>query len=397
MSFTDTGDGARARRVLLLGDASAADALDARLNVAGYEVLRAEVDAAARVASDEAPDVVLVLVGGDEGGENGGDEDAVALARRLRADERTFDLPLALLFRADSTALRLAALGVGADDYFALSTPTAELCARLDSLLWRAEAGRLVPPPLPEETVEAAPRDVSDEAATEETAMDVEAGAASSATVIEDAGVAEVAEAAPSADALSAAESPAAPVVAAAEEVTRVFPDGRHTHARPQATTREARMIAALDASTERLTRPGARHAGAQGPAAGRPRRTGGPKRLLLVVSDAARMAQLNLLIRSAHYELRTAFDARQALSLLRIERPDLLLVDFELKDMDGVEMLRRLREQQGGRPEPPSILFAPAARASGLSGAGARAVVTLPYNPDELLELIHAGGDGSD
>ena len=55
------------------------------------------------------------------------------------------------------------------------------------------------------------------------------------------------------------------------------------------------------------------------------------PRRLLLTVSDAARMAQLNSLIRSAGYEARAAFDGQQALDLLRIERPDLLLLDYEL------------------------------------------------------------------
>lgn len=410
MSSNDHGGGVRARRALLLGDADSAAALDARLAGAGYETLRADADDAAQVAWDEEPDVVLVLLGEPDGDEA---DEPVALARRLRADERTFSLPLALVFTSDTMTLRLAALGVGADDYFALSTPTAELCARLDSLLWRAEAGRLVPPPTEEDATvagsaepEAAtrPADARAEEKAEETPADAartdaltapheqaqayeQAGGEASAAPDEGSGGTE----AP--DGATGGEDRAREV--SAEEVARALDGGRHTRP-PAHTTREARLIAALDASTERLTRAGARHPGqhaASNAHAARARRPGGPKRLLLIISDAARMAQLNLLIRSAHYEVRTAFDARQALSLLRIERPDLLLVDYELKDMDGVEMLRRLREQQGGRAGPPALLFAPAGREDLQGAAGARAVVTLPYNPDELLDLIHAAG----
>ncbi|HEY0385952.1 MAG TPA: response regulator, partial [Pyrinomonadaceae bacterium] len=82
------------------------------------------------------------------------------------------------------------------------------------------------------------------------------------------------------------------------------------------------------------------------------------PRRLLLTVSDAGRMAQLNSLIRSAGYEARAAFDGQQALDLLRIERPDLLLLDYDLTGINGVEMLRRLRKQNGGRLTLPVVLL---------------------------------------
>src|SRR5918912_1430408 len=101
------------------------------------------------------------------------------------------------------------------------------------------------------------------------------------------------------------------------------------------------------------------------------------PLRLLLTVSDAARMAQINLLLRAAGYEARAAFDGQQALDLLRIERPDLLLLDYELHDINGVEMLRRLSKQSGGRLTMPVVLLLPpqreGARKDGLGG-GARA-----------------------
>lgn len=120
------------------------------------------------------------------------------------------------------------------------------------------------------------------------------------------------------------------------------------------------------------------------------------PRRLLLTVSDPARMAQVNLLIRAAGYEVRAAFDGQQALSLLRIERPDLLLLDQELHGFDGVETLRRLRKQSGGRLKLPVVLLLPAGKGELRREAlaeGARGIVELPYDPAKLLDVVRTAG----
>jgi DNA-binding response OmpR family regulator len=115
-------------------------------------------------------------------------------------------------------------------------------------------------------------------------------------------------------------------------------------------------------------------------------------RRVMLVVSDAARMAQVNLLMRSAAYEVRAAFDGQHALNLLRIDRPDALVVDYELPGFDGVEMLRRLAKQSRGEGGPPALLLLPsgreALRAEALA-AGARGVIGMPYDAVELLERL--------
>jgi DNA-binding response OmpR family regulator len=114
-------------------------------------------------------------------------------------------------------------------------------------------------------------------------------------------------------------------------------------------------------------------------------------RRVMLVVSDAERMAQVNLLMRSAAYEVRAAFDGQHALNLLRIDRPDALVVDYELNGIDGVEMLRRLAKQSRGEA-PPALLLLPSSR-EGLRAealaAGARDVIGTPYDGVELLERL--------
>lgn len=142
-----------------------------------------------------------------------------------------------------------------------------------------------------------------------------------------------------------------------------------------------------------------AREAAEQAGARERERRKRGtniPRRLLLTVSDAGRMAQLNALVRSAGYEARTAFDGQQALDLLRIESPDVLLLDYELRGIDGLEMLRRLRKQTNGKLTVPVVMLLPPievmARREALE-LGARGIVAMPYDPAELLDSVRLAG----
>ena len=151
----------------------------------------------------------------------------------------------------------------------------------------------------------------------------------------------------------------------------------------------------ATAASGPRAAEAGGGRGGAAGVAAASAggRRAGGKaRRLMLVVSDSARMAQVNLLLRSEGFEVRTAFDAGHALNLLRIDRPDLLLVDYELQGMDGAEMLRRLAKQSGAGPSPPALVLVPAGREDlrrEAREAGARRTVDSPCDPVELLDVL--------
>lgn len=209
-----------------------------------------------------------------------------------------------------------------------------------------------------------------------------------------------------------AAPSHASEGAAAGDEEPRESPTAdaeRRERPYAPAATREGRMLDAIDASTRTLlgerrpavvSRENPPHRTAhESDAMAHAAATSGaaiPRRLLLVVSDPSLMTRLNLLLRSAGVEVRAAFDARQALSLLRLERPDILLVADALSDMPGVEMLRRLALASGGRPAPPAVLLVaepggPSSEAA--SQIGANTVASMPYNPEAILEAIRAAG----
>jgi len=101
------------------------------LEHAGYETLRAaSAEDANRLLSDILPDVVLLdwMLPGQSG---------IALARRLRGDARTRDLPLIFLTARAEEPDKIAGLEAGADDYITKPFSTKELVARIRAVLRR--------------------------------------------------------------------------------------------------------------------------------------------------------------------------------------------------------------------------------------------------------------------
>ncbi|HTP60800.1 MAG TPA: phosphate regulon transcriptional regulator PhoB [Burkholderiales bacterium] len=101
------------------------------LEHAGYETLRARsAEDAGRLLSDILPDVVLLdwMLPGQSG---------VALARRLRGDARTRELPLIFLTARAEEPDKIAGLEAGADDYITKPFSTKELVARIRAVLRR--------------------------------------------------------------------------------------------------------------------------------------------------------------------------------------------------------------------------------------------------------------------
>ncbi len=101
------------------------------LEHAGYETLRAaSAEEAGRLLSDVLPDLVLLdwMLPGQSG---------AALARRLRGDARTRELPLIFLTARAEEPDKIAGLEAGADDYITKPFSTKELVARIRAVLRR--------------------------------------------------------------------------------------------------------------------------------------------------------------------------------------------------------------------------------------------------------------------
>lgn len=116
---------------------------------------------------------------------------------------------------------------------------------------------------------------------------------------------------------------------------------------------------------------------------------SGQPRAKLLVVDDEP---QIRRLLRAAlervGYEVVGAEDARQALSLLSIERPDLVLLDLGLPDRDGLELVPLIRARSQARVLVISAREATEDKVAALD-LGADDFVTKPFDTDELLARV--------
>lgn len=103
----------------------------ASLQHSGHRVLRADTaEEASRRVSETLPDLVLLdwMLPGMSG---------VQYARRLRADERTRDLPIIMLTARSEEHDKVAGLEAGADDYLTKPFSPRELLARIKAVLRR--------------------------------------------------------------------------------------------------------------------------------------------------------------------------------------------------------------------------------------------------------------------
>ena len=116
------------------------------------------------------------------------------------------------------------------------------------------------------------------------------------------------------------------------------------------------------------------------------------PEARLLVVEDEPNIRELlSTSLRFAGFEVHTAGDGATALKLAETTRPDLLVLDVMLPDMDGFAVTRRLRDQ--GRRMPVVFLTARDDTQDKVTGltVGGDDYVTKPFSLDEVVARIRA------
>ncbi|MGD0896114.1 MAG: response regulator transcription factor [Acidimicrobiales bacterium] len=112
----------------------------------------------------------------------------------------------------------------------------------------------------------------------------------------------------------------------------------------------------------------------------------------VLVVDDEANITDLvATALRYEGFEVATAPTGRAALSELESNRPDLLILDVMLPDLDGFEVARRIR--QDGRRVPILFLTAKDATEDKVRGLtlGGDDYVTKPFSLEELIARVRA------
>jgi signal transduction histidine kinase len=113
---------------------------------------------------------------------------------------------------------------------------------------------------------------------------------------------------------------------------------------------------------------------------------------VILVVDDVHQNIQVVVsILRKVGYSLMPATSGTVALQRVKGKRPDLILLDLMMPDMDGLEVCRRLKTDPATRDIP--VIFLTASNemnhlVQGLE-AGAVDYITKPFNPPELLARV--------
>jgi two-component system, OmpR family, response regulator len=115
----------------------------------------------------------------------------------------------------------------------------------------------------------------------------------------------------------------------------------------------------------------------------------GSPVRVLVVDDEPALTELLAMALRYEGWEVRSASDGRSAVRTAREFGPDVVVLDVMLPDIDGLEVLRRLRDHSAAVP----VLFLTARdaiedRIAGLT-AGGDDYVTKPFSLEEVVARL--------
>jgi len=114
---------------------------------------------------------------------------------------------------------------------------------------------------------------------------------------------------------------------------------------------------------------------------------------ILLVEDEPAIQQMVGMALRKAGYDVAMASDASEAQTQIAGQLPDLMLLDWMLPGISGVEYARQLKKNDLTREVPIIMLTARGEESDKIRGfdSGADDYVTKPFSPRELVARINA------
>jgi CheY-like chemotaxis protein len=114
-------------------------------------------------------------------------------------------------------------------------------------------------------------------------------------------------------------------------------------------------------------------------------------RKILIVEDDEALLKILQLLLENS-YDLTLAMNGKQGLELATSQRPDLILMDIMMPEIDGLEVLRRLKDDPKMATIPVILLTAKVGDENIYGGyqLGADYYIPKPFTNAQLLNGIN-------
>ena len=116
--------------------------------------------------------------------------------------------------------------------------------------------------------------------------------------------------------------------------------------------------------------------------------------KLLIVDDEVASRKKLEILIKGLGYEPLTATNGKEGWELWKNERPKIVITDWIMPEMDGLELCRKIRQAEGSQYTYLIIVTSKANTQDLIEGmnAGADDFISKPYVREELAVRIRSG-----
>ena len=116
------------------------------------------------------------------------------------------------------------------------------------------------------------------------------------------------------------------------------------------------------------------------------------PKKVLVVDDEVHILHVVSLKLRNAGYDVITAQDGREALELAQVERPDLIITDYQMPHLSGLELCQRLKRIPATQNIPALMLTARgfAVDPHAMTDAGIKMCLHKPFSPREILTVVN-------
>ena len=113
-------------------------------------------------------------------------------------------------------------------------------------------------------------------------------------------------------------------------------------------------------------------------------------KTILVVEDNPDAREMVSFILAAEGFSVITAEDGQEALDLVKYRPPDLVITDIQMPNLDGIEMIKRLRQQFKSHNVPIVVMSAFGSRATqDAIDAGANRTAPKPMQVDYLIKLV--------
>jgi len=112
----------------------------------------------------------------------------------------------------------------------------------------------------------------------------------------------------------------------------------------------------------------------------------------ILTVDDSPTVREiLRTTLQNAGFEVLQAINGQDALKMLETEKVNMLITDLNMPKLDGISLVRKVRQSPGGRFLPIIMLTTESQEDKKREGkkAGASGWIVKPFKPEQLLSVV--------